>query len=58
MYRHKCQCREGLTEECLPEHRRMKIEYYGECQVLKPCKEEILVDFPRRMREWLTEVMR
>ena len=36
----------------------MKIDYYGECQELAECTEDVLSDFPRRMREWLYEVMR
>ena len=29
----------------------------GECRVIPDCKPDELVDFPRRMREWLYHVM-
>lgn len=35
----------------------MRINYYGECQEIGPCEKDILDDFPRRMREWLYQVM-
>ena len=30
----------------------------GECRLIPECKEDELVDFPRRMREWLYNVMK
>lgn len=36
----------------------MEIEYYGNCEELSVCADEVLIDFPRRMREWLSRVMK
>lgn len=58
MFRHKCLCLEGLSEGCIVKHKIMKIDYYGECQELSSCTQDILDDFPRRMKEWLYRVMR
>lgn len=35
----------------------MKIECYGDYKERAPCPDKVLIDFPRRMREWLSEVM-
>lgn len=35
----------------------MRINYYGECQEIGKCEPDVLTDFPRRMREWLYQVM-
>ena len=61
LLRHKCNCREeGLSlDNCADAHLSMKIDYYGECKQLdEGCTQDILQDFPRRMREWLHQVMR
>merc|ERR1711892_727475 len=38
--------------------RHAHIEYYGECRQISECSEDDLLDFPRRMREWLFNVMK
>ena len=35
----------------------MHIDYYGECTDKLKCEESVLVDFPRRMREWLYNIL-
>ena len=38
--------------------RHAHIEYYGECRQIPECGEDDMLDFPRRMREWLFNVMK
>ena len=38
--------------------RHAHIEYYGECRQIADCSEDDLIDFPRRMREWMFNVMK
>jgi len=46
-------------EECKnPLNKHLHIEYYGECRQMPTCTEEEMSDFPRRMRDWLFNVMR
>ena len=55
---HNCQCGEGLISDCGDDEKNMEIEYYGDCKELAPCPDAVLIDFPRRMREWLSQVMK
>nr|XP_045602585.1 SPARC-like [Procambarus clarkii] len=58
LYRQRCLCQEG-DESCRkPEYTHAHINYYGECQDLPACEESELEDFPRRMSEWLFNIMR
>jgi len=57
LHRHRCLCEERLSENCLDEHKHMHIDYYGECTNSLKCEESVLVDFPRRMREWLYNIL-
>lgn len=40
------------------EYKHIHIDYYGECRETPDCSEEEMNDFPRRMRDWLFNVMR
>jgi len=57
LYRSRCLCEEGSPECPHDLDRHLHIEYYGACRHINTCKEDDLVDFPRRMREWLFSVM-
>ncbi|KAI1296930.1 Sparc [Halotydeus destructor] len=57
LHRHRCLCNEGLSTDCVDEHKHMHIDYYGVCQELPNCEKEVLEDFPRRMKDWLYTVM-
>lgn len=37
--------------------KHIHIDYYGECKQVMECNEDEMKDFPRRMREWLFNVM-
>ncbi|XP_046393421.1 SPARC [Ischnura elegans] len=58
VYQMRCWCNKG-DERCLgEEHKHVHIEYYGECREMPTCKPEEMADFPRRMRDWLFNIMR
>lgn len=48
----------GSGKDCSEEDLHMHIDYYGECKELGECGKETLEDFPRRMKEWLYNIMK
>jgi len=58
VYRSRCMCDEGSDECTNPINKHLHIDYYGECREMASCSEEEMGDFPRRMRDWLFNVMR
>ncbi|XP_050677796.1 SPARC [Leptidea sinapis] len=58
VYRQRCLCLDN-SELCRgPEYHHVQIEYYGECREMPECSENEMLDFPRRMRDWLFNIMR
>lgn len=58
VYQMRCMCDHG-SEMCRGEqYKHVHIEYYGVCRDMKDCSTEDMADFPRRMRDWLFNVMR
>lgn len=58
VYQQRCLC-DNKAAGCLkPDNSHLHIDYYGECHAQKECTEEEMKDFPRRMRDWLFNVMR
>ncbi|XP_055905130.1 SPARC [Eupeodes corollae] len=58
VYQERCFC-DTKDERCTnPSNSHLHIDYYGACQELPGCSEEEKKDFPRRMRDWLFNVMR
>ncbi|XP_063388263.1 SPARC isoform X2 [Cydia fagiglandana] len=58
VYQQRCLCLDG-SEACKgPEFHHLQIEYYGECREMPECTESEMADFPRRMRDWLFNIMR
>merc|ERR1712212_388947 len=58
LHRQRCLCEDDL-QGCQDEmYEHLHIDYYGQCQELPKCSKEEFSDFPRRMREWLFNVMR
>lgn len=58
VHRQRCMCN---TEDprCRGEEvKHVHIDYYGQCRNMPECSENDLMDFPRRMRDWLFNVMR
>ncbi|XP_059489616.1 SPARC [Neocloeon triangulifer] len=58
VYRMRCWCDKGM-EKCQDDSmKHLHIEYYGECREMPECSDEEMDDFPRRMRDWLFNIMR
>lgn len=58
VYQQRCLC-DIKSAECKdPENIHLHIDYYGSCHEIKTCSDEEINDFPRRMRDWLFNVMR
>ncbi|CAG9854193.1 unnamed protein product [Phyllotreta striolata] len=58
VYQQRCLCDKGDAECKGPQYKHVHIEYYGECREMRECTEEEMADFPRRMRDWLFNIMR
>ncbi|CAG5075910.1 Similar to ost-1: SPARC (Caenorhabditis elegans) [Cotesia congregata] len=58
VYQARCFCDSGDSRCRGPDYQHVHIEYYGECRQMPMCKEEDMMDFPRRMRDWLFNIMR
>lgn len=58
VYQQRCLC-DIKSDKCLHhDNAHLHIDYYGACHELRVCEGEDLKDFPRRMRDWLFNVMR
>ncbi|XP_059054516.1 SPARC [Achroia grisella] len=58
VYRERCLCLDN-SELCRgPQYHHVQIEYYGTCRLMPECGENEMSDFPRRMRDWLFNIMR
>jgi len=58
VHRQRCLC-DTRDDRCSnAKNSHIHIDYYGECKELQLCTEEEMLDFPRRMREWLFHVMK
>jgi len=60
LYRARCHCLQKNSDKCLDPatNSHLHIDYYGECRDMPICTPEEMDDFPRRMRDWLFNVMR
>ncbi|KAJ8670757.1 hypothetical protein QAD02_002016 [Eretmocerus hayati] len=58
VYQARCFCDTDDSRCRGPDYQHVHIEYYGECKQMPACKEEDRIDFPRRMRDWLFNIMR
>lgn len=58
VYRQRCLCDTNDSQCKGKEFKHIHIDYYGECKHMPPCTEEEKNDFPRRMRDWLFNIMR
>ncbi|XP_035795810.1 SPARC-like [Anopheles albimanus] len=57
VHRQRCLCNTN-DPQCRGESvRHVHIDYYGYCKQMLECSESDLADFPRRMRDWLFNVM-
>lgn len=58
VHRQRCMCNTGDSRCRGEEVKHVHIDYYGQCRNMPDCSENDLSDFPRRMRDWLFNVMR
>ncbi|KAJ8950478.1 hypothetical protein NQ314_007865, partial [Rhamnusium bicolor] len=58
IYQQRCLCDKGDSQCKGEQYKHVHIEYYGECRNMRECTEEEMSDFPRRMRDWLFNIMR
>lgn len=58
VHRQRCLCNTRDAACRHEELRHVHIDYYGTCREMPECSENDLADFPRRMRDWLFNVMR
>jgi len=57
VYRERCLCDTDSNLCQSQEFKHIHINYYGQCKEMPVCTEEEMNDFPRRMRDWLFNVM-
>ncbi|XP_063699329.1 SPARC [Culicoides brevitarsis] len=57
VHRQRCLCEQNDPKCTNKEAAHVHIDYYGECRELPECSDDEMKDFPRRMREWLFNVM-
>nr|XP_023029545.1 SPARC [Leptinotarsa decemlineata] len=58
IYQQRCLCDKGDPQCKGAQYKHVHIEYYGECREMPECTKEEMADFPRRMRDWLFNIMR
>ncbi|KAG5893831.1 hypothetical protein JTB14_018333 [Gonioctena quinquepunctata] len=58
IYQQRCLCDKGDPQCKGTQYKHVHIEYYGECRHMPECTKEEMADFPRRMRDWLFNIMR
>lgn len=58
LYRMRCLCKEGSQECADSKYDHAHVEYFGTCTQLPQCTSDEMIDFPRRMRDWLFNIMR
>lgn len=58
VYRQRCLCIDNSDLCRGPQYHHVQIEYYGSCREMPECTEDEMSDFPRRMRDWLFNIMR
>ncbi|XP_050537452.1 SPARC [Daktulosphaira vitifoliae] len=57
IHRMRCYCEEKSDKCTDPEYNHLHVEYYGMCKQMAECSDSEMEDFPRRMREWLFNIM-
>jgi len=57
VHRERCLCESNDSRCKSSDSKHLHINYYGQCKEMPSCSEEEMSDFPRRMRDWLFNVM-
>ncbi|XP_012340917.1 SPARC [Apis florea] len=58
VYQARCFCDTNDPRCRGTKYQHVHVVYYGECRQMPECKSEDMADFPRRMRDWLFNIMR
>ncbi|XP_055346429.1 SPARC-like [Paramacrobiotus metropolitanus] len=58
LYKQRCLCQRGLPGCDDPKNKDMQLEYLNECRELALCTPDDMADFPRRMGDWLFQIMK
>lgn len=58
VYQMRCRCSTNSPDCKDPSLAHVHFQYYGECREMPECTADEMSDFPRRMRDWLFNVMR
>ncbi|OQV24785.1 SPARC protein [Hypsibius exemplaris] len=58
MYQQRCLCQRELAGCSNPKNKDMQLEYLRECRELPLCTPDEMADFPRRMGDWLFQIMK
>lgn len=58
LYRMRCLCKSGSPGCVDSKYDHAHVEYFGTCRDVPQCTADEMADFPRRMRDWLFNVMR
>ncbi|VDD94261.1 unnamed protein product [Enterobius vermicularis] len=58
LYREKCLCKKDIKKCENPANSKAHLEYLGSCKELERCTDELMIQFPTRMADWLFQVMR
>jgi len=58
LYRMRCHCKTGSAECTDTKYDHAHVDYFGSCKDVPQCTADEMADFPRRMRDWLFNVMR
>ncbi|XP_077286346.1 secreted protein, acidic, cysteine-rich isoform X2 [Arctopsyche grandis] len=57
VHRQRCLCLSDVEGCKGPQYKHLQIDYYGVCRKMPECSLEEMSDFPRRMRDWLFNIM-
>ncbi|UYV74662.1 SPARC [Cordylochernes scorpioides] len=58
LYKMRCECVEEMDSCAHVKYKHAHVDYYGACRDIPECLDEEMEDFPRRMREWLFNIMK
>lgn len=58
LYQQKCLCKHGEDGCTDAKHAKVHLEYLGGCKQLDECSEDMMLQFPERMSDWLFQVMK
>lgn len=58
LYRMRCMCTDDMEDCKDKKYKHTHVNYYGSCRDIPECIPDEMEDFPRRMKEWLFNIMK